>query len=222
MERTSLHAKIRTGSGKGANRRHRASGQIPAVLYGQGKTPTMLLVDEQGFRRATAKMGDEMVLFDLAVDGADIQRQIAVIREAQRDPVTERVIHLDFLRVDMARPLDIDIAVHEKGVPVGLEDGGVLEQVVRVVRLRCLPDRIPSHLEVDVSGLRVNDAIHVGELAFEEGLEILSPPSDVVFHVIPPRKVEEVKEEAAAGAEEIAAEAPEEGGKPTEERTEGA
>jgi large subunit ribosomal protein L25 len=221
MERTSLHAKIRTGSGKGPNRRYRASGQIPAILYGQGKAPTMLLVDEHGFRRATAKMGDEMVLFDLAVDGADMQRQLAVIREAQRDPVTERVIHLDFLQVDMARPLDVDIAVHEKGIPVGLQDGGILEQVVRTVRLRCLPDKIPSHLEVDVSGLRINDAIHVGEVALGEGVEILSPPSDVVFHVIPPRKVEEAKKEEAE-AEEAAVEAPEEEAKSKEERTEGA
>ena len=118
---------------------------------------------------------------------------------AQREPVTDEIIHIDFLRVDMTKPLEVDIAVHGTGVPVGQQEGGVLDQIVRSVRVRCLPDEIPSNFVVDVTELKMNDAIHVGELEVAEGVEILSPHSEILFHVVQPRKIEE---EAVAEDEE--------------------
>jgi large subunit ribosomal protein L25 len=206
MKTISLSANARQGTGKGPNRRLRRDSQIPAVLYGQGADPILLSFGAREFQHAVSKLGDEMVMFKINATGVDVTDQLAVIREAQRDPLTDRVTHIDMMRIDVKKPIDVEVAVHGVGAAPGVRDGGVLEQVLRTVHLRCLPTLVPSHIDADVSNLLVNQALHVSDLQIGEGIEVLSPAHDVVLHVVPPRKMDEVAAEAApvegeAGAE---------------------
>ena len=201
MQTIKLDAQSRQGTGKGPNRSLRASGQIPAVLYGQEAETVNLAVNGHNFQNLVTKVADELVMFDLTVEKTDIRSQLMMIREIQRDPVTERLVHIDFIRVDLKKPIDVHVAVHGHGSPVGVREGGVLEQINRTVHLRCLPDLIPSEFDLDVEELAIGDAIHVSDLEVAEGIQILSPEDFVLFHVIIPRQVEEEEPEVEEGEE---------------------
>lgn len=193
MKKIAIKVESRSNTGKGPNRRLRVTGAIPAVLYGQGAEATNLTVNEQEFKKATAKLGDEMVMFDL-------NGQLALLREVQRHPVTSRITHMDFMRLDVTKPIDAHVAVHGLGTAAGVRKGGVLEQVHRTLHLRCLPDRIPAQIEVDCAPLDINQAVHVSDIQLGEGIEILTPAHDVVFHVVVTRSTTEEEAPAAEGA----------------------
>ncbi|MBN1868780.1 50S ribosomal protein L25 [Candidatus Sumerlaeota bacterium] len=207
MERIPLKAQARRDGGKNFCRRLRASGETPAVLYGMGGDAIMLSIDTHDFLKSTAKLSGEMAMFSVSAEELGIENQLAVIRELQRDPLSERLVHLDLMRVDLTQPIDVVVPVHGRGNPIGVRDGGVLEQITRSVHLRCLPDLVPPHIEVDVSELAINQSIHVSDLDLGEKIEMHSPATDVLFHVVVPRKIEEeaVAAEAEVGAEGEAA-----------------
>ena len=198
MKKIPINVESRSNTGKGPNRRLRVTGAIPAVLYGQGAEATNLTINEQEFKKATAKLGDEMVMFEL-------NGQLALLREVQRHPVTSRITHMDFMRLDVTKPIDAHVSVHGLGTPAGVRKGGVLEQVNRTLHLRCLPDRIPAQIEVDCAPLDINQAIHVSDIPLGEGIEILTPAHDVVFHVVMTRSTTEEEAPAAAEGEGTAA-----------------
>jgi len=178
-----------------------------------------LAVNEHDFLKATERLGDELVLCELTGEDAGVRDELTIIREAQRDPVTERLVHIDFMRVDMSKPIDAHVALHPAGVAVGVREGAILEQVVRTLHVRCLPDKIPSRIDVDCTNLGLGQAIHVSDLELEEDTQVLSPATDVVFHVIVPRAV--VAEAAEAEEKEVAEEAPEEDAEKTEQTGKG-
>ncbi|NQU42692.1 50S ribosomal protein L25 [bacterium] len=194
MKTILLSAQSRSQTGKGPNRRLRQLKKIPAILYGLGTQPVNLTLDDHTFHRAVDKIGDEMVMFEIHSDAPGVEHQLAVLREVQRDPVTDRIVHLDMMRIDMNKPIEVDVAVHGKGAPVGVKNGGILEQATRVLNLRCLPNQVPSFIEVEIQNLGVNESIHVRDIVLAEGVELLSSSDDVLFSVIPPRIEEEVAE----------------------------
>ncbi|MFW6286596.1 MAG: 50S ribosomal protein L25 [Candidatus Sumerlaeota bacterium] len=196
MQRIAIKVEPRDAKGKGASRRLRADGKIPAVLYGQGQEPTKLAVDEHDFIKATSKLTGEMVMFELSSDKLD--RQLSIIRDAQRDPVTEALIHLDLLRIDINQPIDVEVQVFSSGTAKGVKEGGVLEMVTRRVHMRCLPDKVPSQIEVDVTDLEFNHTIHLSEIEFEEGIELLTDPDEALFSVVAPQEIEVEEPEEAA------------------------
>jgi large subunit ribosomal protein L25 len=194
MKKIPISVESRSNTGKGPNRRLRVTGAIPAVLYGQGAEATNLAINEQDFKKATAKLGGEMVMFDL-------NGQLALLREVQRHPVTSRITHMDFMRLDVTKPIDAHVSVQGQGIPVGVRKGGVLEQIHRTLHLRCLPDRIPAQITVDCAVLDINQAVHVSDIQLGEGVEILTPAHDVIFHVVVTRSTtEEAPAEGTAAA----------------------
>jgi large subunit ribosomal protein L25 len=217
MKTIELSAQARTELGKNANRRTRVQGSIPAILYGQNVDPINLALDSRLFHAAISKLGgDKTFMCKIQAESAGVADQLAVIRAIQRDPVTERIIHLDLMRIDITKPIDIEVAVIGVGVPAGLRDGGVLDQPLRTVHLRCLPTLVPAHLEVNIAPLGLGQSVHVSDLVLPEGVEVRNHGNEALFHVAIPRKAEEVvavpgaaepeviaakkKEEAAAGA----------------------
>src|ERR1035437_8687077 len=135
MQKIAINAQTRRGTGKGPNRRLRAEGLVPAVLYGQGTQPLNLALNERDFLRSISKVGDELVMYNLTAQEAGLQAQLAMIRETQLDPVTERLVHIDFMCVDVNKAVDVHVAVHGHSVPVGVRDGGVLDQVLRTIHI---------------------------------------------------------------------------------------
>jgi large subunit ribosomal protein L25 len=213
-----LKAEKRAGTGKGAARKLRASGLVPAVLYGRGDEAIAISVDAHEARLLFQSISIENTLVDLTLDGKPIQ---TLVREVQVHASRPDLIHVDFYRVQKGVLLDVEIPVHLVGTPVGVKmHGGVVQQIVHELPVRTLPTLIPDSFEVDVSALDVGDSIHVSDLALPEGVEVQLEPDQTVCSVVVPRGLvsEEAEEAEAALAEgEEAGDGAEEGeGEPEE------
>ena len=199
----SLSGKRRESLGKGDARKSRREGRIPGVLYGQGKDPVPVSIGAREFQVAlhTHKGGNPIV--NLAVGESEFT---ALIRDAQYDPVTHEVLHLDFQHISLTETIEVRVPVNLVGLAIGVKDGGgILEMILRDLEVRCLPTAIPAAIDVDVSALNIGDSIHVRELSIPE-VTILSDADATVVTVVPPTVMEEKPVEAVEGAEPAAAE----------------
>jgi large subunit ribosomal protein L25 len=201
MEFVDLRVERRTGTGKGVARGLRRQGQIPAILYGEGE-PISLTADPKVLLRALGTEAGENVILNLTiVDGKDFTRK-AMVKEVQVDPVTGKPLHADFLAISMERPIEVEVPVEVAGVAQGVKDeGGILDQILREIRVRCLPVAIPDRIGLDVSSLDIGDVLHVSDLPIPEGVELLTDREQAVVMVAAPA----VEEVAAPVGEEAAA-----------------
>lgn len=190
MERIKLPVERREKTGKGPNRRLRAAGRVPAVLYGAVGQPEKLSVNAHDFQQMLSQGRGENALLDIvypeATDAGDTN--VAVIREVQRDPLTRQLVHVDFYRIRMDVENDFEVAVRAHGSPHGVREGGILETHLYHVTVRCLPNNLPSALDVDISAMGINSALHVSDLPVPPGVKVLTDPETVVFTVLPPKK----------------------------------
>jgi large subunit ribosomal protein L25 len=211
MQRVELNVDLRADSGKGAARKLRVAGRVPAVLYGRDFEPVALTVDRLALDKVAHKSSN--ALLDLK-GPKQVEGKIVLLKEVQRDPVRRTLIHCDFQVIDPRRPIAVSVPLHFIGKPKGLENGGVLEPLIRELEIRVLPLAIPDSIDVEVSALDVGQSIHVRELQLPAGAEVLDDPEQAVVHVIVPKMiVETVAPEAApaegeAAAEGVAAAAP--------------
>jgi large subunit ribosomal protein L25 len=212
MERQALEVTPREAGRKGAARRLRAGGHVPAVLYG-GKIEPVTLSVEGRLLDEVLQTGANAIL-DLKGPPA-VKGKLALVKAVQRDPVSRRVLHCDFYAVDVNQTVTVSVALHHEGKAKGVEMGGVLEPILRDLEVECLPLEIPSAISVDVSALDIGDSIHVRDVPVPDTVRILNDPDATVIHVIAPR----VEEEPVAVEEEVAAaaEAPEGAEAPTPE-----
>lgn len=212
MATMKLSAASREERGKGPARRLRRAGRVPGVVYGHGEQAIPVTFDAQEFD-GLLRQREGTVIVEVDVDGHPLQQTI--IREIQRDPVSGQVLHLDLQQVSMTEKVHVEVPLHVVGTPFGVKtEGGVLEQHLRTVEIQCLPGAIPPRVDIDVSELKIGQAIHVGDLTLaSEEIEVLTGSETSIVAVIPPRLVVEAaaEEEEAAEAEEAAAAAGEEG-----------
>ncbi len=186
----------------------RLSEQVPAVLYG-GKTQNEhLKLGVNDINQAYAVAG-ESSLIDLSVGKAETVK--VIIKNIQRDVVSEKIIHVDFYRVDMKKPIDVEIPLEFIGDPKAVKDlGGTLIKSLESISAKCLPGDLLENIEVDISSLDTfNDTVKVSDLKIDEKIQVMNSPEDAVASVLAPRLVEEEeeeKEEAAAEGEEGAKE----------------
>jgi large subunit ribosomal protein L25 len=203
MEMVELTIQKRDGTGKGAAGRLRRAGHVPAVLYGVG-TPESIAVSPRDVLRLIHGHEGSTRLLKVAFPGSS-ESKMAIIRDMQFDPVSENLIHVDLQEVAMDRPIQVSVAVHHVGEPVGVrENQGILEMILREVQVSCLPANIPDVLEADVSGLHINEALTVKDLVAPEGVRILNDPNQAVVMVAPP-----IAEEAAVPGAPTAVAGPE-------------
>jgi large subunit ribosomal protein L25 len=199
-------AESRTESGKNANRRLRAAGKIPGVLYGTGKAPTPVSVSPKDIGNILRSASGENTLFDLELGGS---RRKVILKEFQLEPLKNHLLHADFYEVALDKAIEVKVHVELHGVPVGVKvQGGILDFVTRELEISCLPTDIPARIDVDVSQLELGKHLRVSDLKIPEKVEVLTEADVVVAHVVAPRAEEEVAPaaEAAAGAEGAAAE----------------
>ncbi|OGF18179.1 MAG: hypothetical protein A2W00_09870 [Candidatus Eisenbacteria bacterium RBG_16_71_46] len=189
--------------GKGGARKARAAGQIPGVLYGHGETPVPVAIGARDFEMALRHHRGGNAIVGLALAGSEFT---ALIRDVQYDPVSQSIIHVDFQHISLTETIEVEVAVHLVGTPVGVKDrGGILEHIVREVEVRCLPTAIPPSLDVDVSALDIGDSVHVRDLQ-ASNVTVLSDPDETIATVVPPTVMEEKPaEEAVAEAAAAAA-----------------
>jgi large subunit ribosomal protein L25 len=195
MEAVTLTAASRTTTGKGVARSLRRDGKIPAVIYGHGREPQPLTVDQRDVTRLLDAIGSEATLINLAIDNAPAVQ--ALVREVQRNPVRRAdVIHLDLYAVVANEPIIVDVPVHLVGTADGVRNqGGVVDHHLHRLSVKCLPGNIPDHIEIDVTPLRVGDAIHVRDVTVRGGE--LMHDADVSIVGVMSARVEAAAEPAA-------------------------
>lgn len=206
-----FHIQVRTreATGKNSNRRLRATGQIPAVLYGTAHETVPIQVERKKVEEVFRAGATENTIFLLKRLESDQERH-ARIRELQIDPVSREVLHIDFQRVLMDQAIQVEVPVQPVGTPKGVKDeGGVLDFVTREVAVECLPGDIPESIEVDVSGLAIGDHIEAGALKLPETVTLLEEPDRVIVSVAYPVRIEEPEEEEAEELLEAEREEPE-------------
>ena len=203
-----LQARPREERGKNAARRLRASGMLPAVLYGDGDgVSTALAVPDRVVDYTLQHMGDNALYdIDLGAGGST-----ARIVDVQRDPVSGRLLHVDFAPVDMQQRIEVTVPLHVVGEAPGTEEGGVLQQVAYEVQIETLPGDIPQELTLDVSSLGMNENLTLADLRLPEGITLVSDPEEVAAIVTAPTEITEEELEAAGVVEEEPEEVVEEG-----------
>ncbi len=201
MKTIELNVERRTGSGKGAARRTRAKGRIPAVVYGAGKPTVSVELERTALSNAFRAGAGENAIFLLKLAGSEQSRH-AMIRELARDPVSREPLHIDFVRVLMDAKVRVKVPIEVVGVAIGVKaEGGILDYVTREVEIECLPGNIPEHLPIDVAALNIGDALRISNLPAVEGVEVVDDPEKVLVHVTHATKEPEpavVAETAAA------------------------
>lgn len=213
-----MEAEPRSSFGKGPNRRLRAAGKVPAILYGNGEAAVALAVDPKEVVGVIRSHGGVNTIFELRVKGVK-GRESVMIKDYQLEPVGHRLLHTDLIRVAMDKELSLHVSVELTGTAVGVKTGGgMLDFVTRTVEVACLPKDIPETLVIDVSKLDIGDYIRAAELPLPKGVALISDPNVVIAHVLAPR-AEAVAEEEEASLEgaEAAAGSEGEGGAPKEE-----
>jgi large subunit ribosomal protein L25 len=207
MSEYQLAAQPRTDTGKGAARRARAAGRVPAVLYGHGIKPEHLTVDAREFGQAL-RSGGANALITLRLGG---DRHLALAREIQRHPVRGSYTHVDFLVVQRGEKVTVSVPIHLTGDAPGLVQGGILGQDMHQLNMEAEVTGVPEAIEGDVSGLEIGDVLRVSDLKTPDGVIILDDPEATVASVMAPTVEAEPEEEAEAeaeGAEEGAAAEP--------------
>jgi large subunit ribosomal protein L25 len=216
-ETHTLTAQPRERAGKGAARRDRREGRVPGVIYGDGKDPSLFTIDPGTLDRELNSPGFFTRLFEIQLKGKR-GKQLAICRDLQFDPVTDRPIHLDMLRVSAKTEVTVQVPVHfinEEECP-GIERGGVLNIVRHEVEMIARADNLPDYLEVDLTGYEINDSIHISQVEVPDGarptiddrdftIATIAAPSAVKAEAAEEQEAAEAEAEAEEG-EEAAAE----------------
>jgi large subunit ribosomal protein L25 len=207
-ERVKLVVQNRAVLGSAESRRLRRQGLIPAVLYGR-EAPVPITIGERDLRTALTTPGGLNAVLDVVVDSGETHP--SVLKEYQQDPVRGVITHVDLQEVRLDQPIHATVSLHLVGEPAGAVEGGVLSQVTTEVTVEALPLEVPQHLDLDVSGMHVNDTIRLDALVAPEGVTLLDDPETVIASVTLPTRVEEPEPEAAVGEEGAAVEGEAEG-----------
>jgi large subunit ribosomal protein L25 len=172
-------------------RRLRATGRVPGVVYGGEGDAAPFQADWRELRGALAHGG---AVIDLQLEGGEAQP--VVVKEEQRDPVSGRLLHIDFLRVRLDRPIQATTVVELVGneEAPGVKEGGVLEQVTREINIEALPTNIPDVVHLDVSEMNINDTLTLAVLTVPADVTLLDDPEEIVLATLTPPRVEEEPE----------------------------
>ncbi len=202
MEEIILNVEVRDGVGRSKAKDLRDTGFMPSVVYGEGKKALPIKVVTGELIKLVHKYRVENALINLKFKSdKDKKAKVCLIKEMQYDPVHGNIIHVDFNEISMNKVIKINIPVTVKGEAVGVkQDGGSLEHILWEIEVECLPTQIPEEITVDISNLKIGDAIHIKDIKFPSGAKVLNDESAVVLHVVAPMK-EEVPAEALEGEE---------------------
>ena len=217
MAELTLEVTRREDGGKNVARRYRASGKVPAVVYGGHRDPVAITVDRKTVSELIQKSEHGVrSIFLLKMSGTDQQRH-AMIKDIQIDPISRKMTHIDFVRVTMDEKVRVTVPVHLNGTALGVKEGGILDFQVRELHIECLPGAIPDAIEVDVAPLGGHEYLRVSELQLPNGVRVLDDPERVVVGVT---HLKAEVEAAPAEAEAVAPAEPEviKKGKPEEEK----
>lgn len=207
MSMLELQAVLRKDAGKEANRKRRAAGRIPGIVYGKNLPSRSLEFDRRLLEKflSTARRGTVVVKMQVS-DGGEAKESFAVLKEVQTDPRSDQVVHVDFYEVAAGQKFRVEVPLKLKGKAAGIELGGILEQMVRSIEVECTPDSVPSVLEADVSALGVGDALHLSDVRFPAEVRPVEKDLSMPIAAVHAPKIEEVAAPAPAEGEAAVAE----------------
>jgi len=208
MEKPKLKVESRNDTGKEVNKKFRREGIVPGVLYSPHDEKNLLL---KAKREDLLKLLSDKKrgIIDLEIDdGQKNFKRLAIIKDIQYNSLKRQIVHVDFYGVTLKEKLTVQVSIELIGEPIGLKEGGILEIELREVEIECLPSQVPGSLKADISHLKINDHLTVGELDIPKGIEVLAEPDRIIASVHPPTKIEEVakEEEEEEEVEEVAEE----------------
>lgn len=192
MEQVRLEVELREGTGKGHARAIRRSGYIPGIVYGHKQEPVNIKIRPRDLR-TILHAGGENVLVNMDIKG--VGSETVMLKDTQIDPLTRQVLHVDFMRVSLEEKVVTHVPVALVGTAQGVKEGGILEFLLRELRVECRVGEIPEHIEVDISSLGIGDQIRVADIKLANGMSIHDDPATVVVTIAAP-VVKEVTEEA--------------------------
>lgn len=208
MEKKTIEARTRTLTGKGAAKRLRREGRLPAVMYDNVGKAVLLDLDDNEFAKLYGTI-TESTLIDVKIDGS--RDAIAFVKDAQYNIITDKVTHVDFYEVEAGKKIRTKIPVRLTGSPEGVRLGGILEAGTEELDVECLPKDLPPRVVVDVTDLQINHSIHVKDVVVPEGVKVLTDPHLTVA------TLKYAKTEAPVASDEEAAEAPADAAAPSAE-----
>lgn len=214
MKSLALSANPRSLFRRKGSRKVRASGRIPAVIYGRHNPPQSLELNSKEFDLLVHQAHTEIILVDLTISGGDQPSQparLALVQDVQHHPLSGATLHVDFHEVKPDELVTIEVPVEAVGIPEGVKNGGgTLEHVRFRLKVRCLPKDLPDRIDVDVTALKVGTTLHIGEITAPAGVELLGDKKIPVFAVAAPLAPEtDAAATPAEGAAEGAAKQPE-------------
>ena len=192
----SLQVSQRAGIGRTALKAVRSAGRVPGILYGKAEDKTVrsrpIEIDAKKLKTLLHHSTSENVLVDVEVtdaSGAKVDQHLAILSEIQHHPIKDYIIHIDLHEIAQNEILHAEVPVVSIGEPDGVKNGGgLLETMIRNVRVACLPRNLPDSITVDVSALKIGDSVHVSELVLPEGVTVTNPPELPVFSVFAPKE----------------------------------
>jgi large subunit ribosomal protein L25 len=187
MQRVEMEAARRAASGKGPARQLRRAGQIPGVLYGEGKSILLTLQSIELARVLKAGSGENALISLKITSPTGAETRTAILRDLQRDPITGEVLHADLFEISMNKTIRIRVPIAVVGdVPAGVKEGGVLQHSLREIEIECLPAQIPGRIEIDASALNVGDSVHLRDLKVGEGVRLIGDADLALVSVAAP------------------------------------
>lgn len=203
MSTASLSASVRAETGKGAARKIRQAGSIPAVIYGHGREPQSLMLNTRDTDKLLKTIAISSTVIELDIDGKTAR---TLIREVQRHPFKRTITHIDFQELVAGETVSVQIPIVYVGVPDGVRlEGGLLDQIMHQLHVEVDPSSIPNHIDVDVSALKVGKSLHVSDLVLAAGIKVLDEPGNTVCIVQVPKVAVEALVDGAAEPEVIRA-----------------
>ena len=200
-----LSARPRTEIGSNAVKKVRSRGFIPANIYGHGSEPAGLEVNQKAVEQLLAHASGENILVELEIeDQGKTTNRLSLIQEVQHHPVRRNVLHVDFHAVSATEELEAEVPIEAIGEAEGVKSsGGILQQNLRELPIKCLPKDLPDHLNVDVSSLKLGESLHVKDLVLPAGVTAAVDGDVTVFHVVEPTVAVEPTPAAAAATPEV-------------------
>lgn len=207
MEMQTIKVTTRTDTGKGPARRKRVVGDIPAVVYGEGSDSVPIVINAKSFDTLVHGSHGEHAVLQLEVEDKPELNGPIMIKDVQHHPIRNHVLHADFQRIKLDKPVQTLVPINLTGHCVGLVEGGVPDQQLRELEIECLPLDTPVQFDVDITDVAIGGRVHVSDLTAPEGLIILTEGDRTILAIHAPRvagTTEEDSEETEEGATEEA------------------
>ena len=205
MEEIKLDVQVRELVGSRKVKGIRREDLVPGIVYGGKKEPTLIQINRKSFERIRRAHHGEIIFHINVLSGEKKVGDFpAMVKEAQIDPVTDDLLHVDFKRISLTEKIKVNVPLIPKGDPIGVKrDGGSLDHVIWELDVICLPTQIPQGIEVDVSNLEIGDSVFVKNLKLPEGVTTKHDPEAIVFNLVPPMKEEVAPVEGAPTEPEV-------------------